>query len=110
MIKSTILLTFFLLLVLQISCLKQSGNLSNTNALKDPPVNSSVITSDTAILIAKGYLCFDYDLINYDVSVTDKEDIWEVRFSSKRQDSYGYGPVVLISKINGEPKGGIHGK
>ncbi len=108
--KSTILFALFLSFLLQNSCMKQTGNLSNTNTTENVQMDSSVVSSDTAMLVAKGYLCFDYDLKNYDISTTEKEDIWEVRFSSKKQGNYGYGPVVFVSRINGELKGGVHSK
>lgn len=60
------------------------------------------ISSETAVIISKGYLCFDYNLKNYNISVIEKPDTWEVRFLSKDSGFEGSGPIIFISRMNGE--------
>lgn len=108
--KGFIILIFSFLFVLQ-SCCMQQESISNTNAIKESGLtNTAVISSDTAIIIAKGYFCFDYDLRNYDVSVTEQSDAWKVQFIKRNLESEGGNPIIFIHKSNGERIYAIHGK
>jgi hypothetical protein len=89
------------------------NKISRYDEVNSPPLTNSIssnISSKTAVLIAKGYLCFDYELKNYNVSVIERPEIWEVKFSKKKKGYEKYGPVIFINKTNGETVGGVHSK
>jgi len=69
-----------------------------------------LISSETAILIAKGILCLDYDLSDREIKVEtetelwkDKGEMWKITFyRTKDRDIPGGDPIVWIFKNNGE--------
>ena len=112
--KMKILVIFsFLLSIIQFSCLASNNkeseqiNKSQTNKLE---TSCPFISSETAINIAKGILCLDYDLNDREVKVEteielwkDKGEMWKVTFyRTKNKDSFGGDPIVWILKSNGE--------
>lgn len=67
--------------------------------------NCPKISSETAILIAKGLMFSDYDLKNYEVSTKEDESFFEVTFSrlpDKKNICCGGDPIVVIRKKTGE--------
>lgn len=101
----------FSIIVLQISCFQTSDSSSSQNNNKiseEAKQTCPLISSETAILIAKGILCLDYDISDYEPLVEtetelwkDKGEIWKVTFVSKREKTFG-DPIVWIFKHNGE--------
>lgn len=104
----------FLVIALHISC---AGTADSENKLKSDQTADNfkhtcpIISSETAIDIAKGILCLDYDLRNRKITVEtetelwkDKGEMWKVTFyGEKVKDSWGGGdPIVWIFKHNGE--------
>lgn len=82
----------------------------NSNLVVEHNSTNQGISSETAKQIAKGYLVFDYDLRNYDFSVLENQNSWEVRFIGKGVINKGTCPVVFINKLNGEIIYIIHSK
>ena len=92
-------ITCFCIFILQ-GCYKECKT-DNDNYSANQ-INSAKISSETAVMIAKGLLCFDYDLENYDVSVEETSESWEIKFSRKDIKTSKFGPMAFVSKTNGE--------
>ena len=60
------------------------------------------ISSETATLIAHGYMFMDYDPRNYDVSTDEYPDTWRVQYTMKCRDCNGGNPYVLVNKRTGQ--------
>ncbi len=93
------------LLIICLSFLNLQACYTPCRTIGDANVTNSAapkISSETAVIIARGYLCFDYNLKNYNISVIEKPDTWEIRFLSKDSNFEGFGPIIFISKMNGE--------
>lgn len=111
--KKTIMLSIAvaLFIVLQLSCSisnsQTNEQMTNTNKedLKKP---CPKISSDTASLIAQGYMYLDYRMSNFEPKVeTETElykeygEMWKVTFVSKSKKTFG-DPIVWVLKSNGE--------
>ena len=66
------------------------------------PCQETVITKETAILIAKGDACQDYKLSIYDIAVDERPDAWKVVFKLIDPGVFGGGPEYLIEKKTGK--------
>jgi hypothetical protein len=78
---------------------------TSQNKTEEMHETCSNISSETAILIAKGLLFLDYNLKNYEVSIKEDEDFFEVSFSrlsEKTNVCCGGNPSVVIRKTTGE--------
>jgi hypothetical protein len=61
------------------------------------------ISSETAILVAKGELSNHVDLKSFEVTgINEGIDYWEVRFISKCRDCLDNQPSVVVNKTSGE--------
>jgi transketolase N-terminal domain/subunit len=61
------------------------------------------ISSETAVLIAKGELSKNVDIKGFDVKeVKEGIDYWEIHFISKCADCLDNQPYVVVNKTNGE--------
>lgn len=107
--KFLVLAICFSLLNLQACNTKQDVE-CNANLLTEQISTTPIISSETAKIIAKGYLTFDYNLKNYSITVLENPDSWEVRFVGEGPINEGTGPVVYINKINGERIYIVHSK
>jgi hypothetical protein len=103
----------FSIFALQMSCLQTSDSENSHNNNKITEVSKQtcpLISSDTAVNIAQGYLFLDYDLRDRETKVEtetelwkDKAEMWKVTFHrTKNRDAFGGDPVVWILKNNGE--------
>lgn len=99
MVNSRFILTL-LVFVLIASCTLGVTKSASRNASTDEK-QCKHISSETAVLIAKGRLFLDYDLRNYDVSSEEKENSWEIHFLSRCRDCEGGDPFVEKTKADG---------
>ena len=60
------------------------------------------ISTDTAILIAKGDAAENYTLDRYDITVTDEPEGWRIVFKLKNTHAFGGGPEYLVDKTTGK--------
>ena len=60
------------------------------------------ISSETAILIAKGKMMKTTDLKKYEISLREGIDFWEVHFSAKCAGCLDGKSYVVVNKTNGE--------
>lgn len=109
---------FSISIILLLSILQLAYPMPTTNLNENMPKNEKaglnedcpIISSETAVFIAKGILCFDYDLSDRKVTVEtetklwkEKGEMWKVTFRrTKDQESFGGDPIVWIFKRNGE--------
>lgn len=111
--KVTVLGLSLVLLFSTFSCstLNEESNEKINNTNKNELERScQFISSETAILIAKGILCLDYDLSDREIKVEtetelwkDKGEMWKITFyRTKDRDIPGGDPIVWIFKNNGE--------
>ncbi len=108
MLTKTLIL---LIIALQVSCFQANTSESSQNnnkVIEDLKKTCPTISSETAVLIAQGYMFLDYDLRNREPKVkTEAElfknygEMWEVTFVSKSEKSFG-DPIVWVLKANGE--------
>ncbi len=107
--KSVLLVICIICFSLQ-ACSKYESECHNADFSSTQDLQTVKISSETAIQIAKGYLCFDYNLKNYDISTSEKPDSWEIKFVGRGSINEETGPIVYINKINGERIYIIHSK
>ena len=106
-VKCAFILT---LISLSISCGIHS-ECSGENANQEIIVQQTQgISSETAVAIAKGYLCFDYDLRGFDIDVLEHENDFEVHFKQRVGENVGTGPVVIVKKADGSRLYTVHSK
>lgn len=75
------------------------------------PDQACRILPEIAEAIAKGYMCLDYELGNYQVDVIESGDTYEVHFKRVVNQNLGTGgPIVFIRKNNGNVIYAIHSK
>lgn len=68
-----------------------------------PPNSCPSISSEIAVLIAKGYMFDDYDLQNREIIVKEESDLWKITLYRKaNRNTFGGDPIVWINKSNGE--------
>lgn len=102
-------INLFAILALSTSCSLPCSEIDSTQI----PVKESCssVSSETAVLIAQGYMFSSYDLLTRKVKVEtenemwkDRGEMWRVTFyrKGKDRDIYGGDPVVWIFKNNGE--------
>ena len=92
------------------SCLPRKEAESVNNASRDNALINSSISAETAKFIARGYLCFDYDLRGLDTEVADSDKSWKVSFFNRESNEKKYGPIIFIDKVTGEQTDVIHSK
>lgn len=96
------LIILFVALNFFVSCGQKASETYN-RAPDTKPVPRTTISSDTAILIARGFLCFDFDLRDSKVFVTETSDTWKVQFvRTKNLQAEGGDPHLVIRKDSGE--------
>jgi len=101
--KRIIRLVFVLVTLTLLSSCEQKATVHNTQSPDALPTSRTAISSETAILIGRGFLCFDFDLRDRKVFVTEKSDTWQVQFvRTKDLDIEGGDPVLIIRKDTGE--------
>ncbi len=67
------------------------------------PCQETVISKETAILIAKGDALREYNkLSDYDITVEDQPNAWRIVFKLKDPGMVGGGPDYLIDKKTGK--------
>ena len=75
---------------------------SATPAELSGPCKESVISKETAVLIAKGDAVENYTLSVYDIIAEEKPDGWRIVFKLKDPGVRGGGPDYLIDKKTGK--------
>ncbi len=101
--KNLLILPFAFAMAIQSSCGEDTNTsvVNQVNKIMTP--ERPVISSETAVMIARGFLCFDFDLRDRKVSVTETSDTWHVQFvRTKNLHAEGGDPSLVISKKNGE--------
>lgn len=99
----------FILALLVTSCMPDSSVESQSKV--GCPEHACKISSKTAEVIAKGYMCLDYQLSNFAVEVVESKDTYEVRFRRVKEQQLGEGgPIVFLRKSDGERLYTIHSK
>jgi len=66
------------------------------------PCQETVITKETATLIAKGDAVDNYQLSDYDITVEERPESWRIVFKLKDPGLVGGGPDYLIEKKTGK--------
>jgi hypothetical protein len=94
---------FTLIALTVLSSCEQTARVHDTQSPDPSATSKEDVSSETAILIARGFLCFDFDLRNRNVFVTDLSDSWQVQFvRTKDLDIEGGDPFLIIRKDSGE--------
>ncbi len=97
--NAELFLTGVLFVVFQAGCCNcDNQTLKNQNST----IYERHISSETAVLIAKGALQTSFTDKDYDVSVKDGVDNWEIHFSTKCVGCTDGHPFVKVNKANGE--------
>ena len=113
LMKISLTASAFLLFVVLSSCsVSNNGTNAHVSNENKSEVNDNckIISSETAVLIAQGYLYTSYELRGREVRVEtetelwkDKGEMWKITFQrTKNLDAFGGDPIVWIFKSNGE--------
>jgi outer membrane lipoprotein-sorting protein len=105
----TKLLVIFCLLIFQIGCFQNRNESSNSNLIEENK-KCNEISSETAVLIAKGKLLGEYEFDSYELMIQENSAAWIVIFSRKATGCCGGSPYVTVDKSDGKIIDVTHGK
>ena len=96
-----IALVFLILSMTQIGCRDDARHKKLEDRIS--VLENRKVSSETAVLIAKGELSKRVDIKGFQVTgVTEGIDYWEVHFVSNCADCLDNSPYVVVNKTNGE--------
>lgn len=93
-------LSLCLMLFIQLDC--TSPQSAKPNELKGTSSEMSGISRETAILIAKGDSCGNYDFESLNILISEEPNAWRLVFELKDKSLDGGGPSYLIEKKTGK--------